>query len=332
MRTEPVAGGRNSQVWRVTAIDGQQYAAKLFFSHAGDSRNRFQTEYDAVTFMRNHDIRCIPEPLTADPEQRMILYRYIEGQRVDSDTVDAKDLQRVCDFLIRLDRLKNEPDAGCLLPASEAFFTVTDIIRNIRQRLQRLIEISGDRAHDVDLKPFLDKTVLPFFNQVTERVNAWRIDCCPGEEKPLSASERTLSPSDFGLHNAIRKPDRRLVFLDFEYFGWDDPAKLIIDFVLHPAMALTHSLKRRFVASMIRHFNNTDRLKRRIDLLYPLFGIKWSLILLNEFVPAEAKRRDFAGAAEKRPETTVLTEQLQKAKQLIHTIIQKHETGYSLVG
>ena len=38
-------------------------------------------------------------------------------------------------------------------------------------------------------------------------------------------TQRTLSPSDFGFHNALLRGGREWVFLDFEYFGWDDPGQ-----------------------------------------------------------------------------------------------------------
>ena len=38
-----------------------------------------------------------------------------------------------------------------------------------------------------------------------------------------------ISPSDFGFHNALRT-NTGPVFFDFEFSGWDDPAKTIIDF------------------------------------------------------------------------------------------------------
>ena len=52
-------------------------------------------------------------------------------------------------------------------------------------------------------------------------------------ETELAPQHRCLSPSDFGFHNALLRgrpgvPGARdWVFLDFEYFGWDDPAKTV---------------------------------------------------------------------------------------------------------
>ena len=42
-----------------------------------------------------------------------------------------------------------------------------------------------------------------------------------------------LSPSDFGFHN-ILSHHNNLYYIDFEYAGWDDPYKLIADFILNP--------------------------------------------------------------------------------------------------
>ena len=328
---EQISGGRNSQVWMITGIDGQRYAAKRFFTNVGDPRNRFRTEYDALAFMQKNDIECIPHPLAADSEENLIVYDYIDGQRVDSGTVDKADLQTLCGFLMRLDGLKYEPDAEMLPPASEAYFTISDIIRNIRERLNRLIAAGNPSGYDIGLEPFLEQTVLPFFNHIIDCSTGWLTENNPDGHRPLPHVERTLSPSDCGFHNAVRLADRSLVFLDFEYFGWDDPAKLIIDFVLHPGMTLTNALKKIFMESMTSYFDGSGALKHRIELLYPLFGIKWSLILLNEFVPEEAARREFAGGFGKIRKESVLNEQLRKAKSMIHTIMENHDKGYLLV-
>ena len=76
----------------------------------------------------------------------------------------------------------------------------------------------------------------------------------------LPQEQRSLVPSDFGFHNALRRPDGTLAFFDFEYFGWDDPVKLTADVLLH--------------------------------------GLRWALIVLNEFLPDCWRRRVMAGARE----------------------------------
>ena len=57
-----------------------------------------------------------------------------------------------------------------------------------------------------------------------------------------------MSPSDFGFHNALATPGGRLVFIDFEYAGWDDPAKLANDFFCQPAVPVDARFYDDFVA------------------------------------------------------------------------------------
>ena len=49
------------------------------------------------------------------------------------------------------------------------------------------------------------------------------------------------------LNALLAASDKKLRFLDFEYAGWDDPAKLIGDFFCQPAIPAPHSEFERFV-------------------------------------------------------------------------------------
>ena len=70
---------------------------------------------------------------------------------------------------------------------------------------------------------------------------------------------RALSPSDFGLHNAMRDEDGRLRFIDFEYFGWDDPVKLVSDTALHPGSELPGSSAKRLIATALARIRSPGR-------------------------------------------------------------------------
>ena len=65
---------------------------------------------------------------------------------------------------------------------------------------------------------------------------------------------QVFSPSDFGFHNTILEDDGDLKFLDFEYFGRDDPAKLMADFIWHPGMNLNNSQKTQWLKGIITIF------------------------------------------------------------------------------
>jgi hypothetical protein len=113
--------------------------------------------------------------------------------------------------------------------------------------------------------------------------------------EPLPSGARCISPSDFGFHNSIVKTDGALVFLDFEYAGWDDPAKMVCDFFCQPAVPVPTREFERFSIDVARAVGASSNLfSARCHLLLPLYRVKWCGIMLNEFVRADRGRRAFA--------------------------------------
>jgi hypothetical protein len=122
----------------------------------------------------------------------------------------------------------------------------------------------------------------------------------------------------------LRLHDGTIVFLDFEYFGWDDPAKMVSDFLLHPAMELDDRLRRRFLRGVAEGFYGYPELAGRIQALYPVFGLKWCLILLNEFATEHLQRRVFASDVPLDPEE-VRSEQLSKSRHMLQRVLDEYQ-------
>ncbi|EMO63646.1 hypothetical protein LEP1GSC133_0031, partial [Leptospira borgpetersenii serovar Pomona str. 200901868] len=72
-----------------------------------------------------------------------------------------------------------------------------------------------------------------------------------------------------------------LFFLDFEYFGWDDPVKLIVDVSFHPAMNLQEDERNYWKNGMFSIFG--DFLEKKYEVTWAMYSLCWCLILLNEF-------------------------------------------------
>ena len=107
----------------------------------------------------------------------------------------------------------------------------------------------------------------------------------------LPRNKQTLSSSDFGFHNCVKASDGSLTFLDFDYFGRDDPVKLTADFIWHPAMNLSAELKEKWQKAMMVLFSHDNQYGSRLNAAMPLYGLRWAMIVLNEFLPDFAKRR-----------------------------------------
>ena len=301
---EWIGGGGNSRIYKLPG----SHAGKVYFGQRRHDRNRLEVEFNALQFLWNHGVRCIPKPIAADPQTGHAIYEFIEGTKLSGADVIEADIDAAVEFLALLKRLTSEPDAATLPPAAEACFSVPSIVDNLQARLARVASVPA-------LHEFLNNQFRPVLKRVTERLPA---------EPELALEQRTLSPSDFGFHNALRRPDGKLVFLDLEYFGWDDPAKMISDFLLHPALELPEPLKRRFAAGLYRRFDTNKSLAKRVETVYPLFGLKWCLIMLNEFVPEDWQRRGFASGGN-LDRVTAQTRQLDKARRMLARIEREYE-------
>jgi len=160
------------------------------------------------------------------------------------------------------------------------------------------------------LDHFLEGKFIPYYKSALD--NSHRDDVLPQKY-------RILSPSDIGFHNILEDGEGKLVFLDFEYFGWDDPAKLASDFLVHPKTFDSQVLKRRFVEKMTSILKDDSDFPDRFRIQYPLYALKWCLIMLNEFLPENYLRRVFAGK-ERIDRKKICEEQLIKANALFDRI------------
>ena len=326
--SERVGGGKNSQVYHLTCDAGGQtmeYAIKRYFRHSADARDRLGVEYAALHFMAENGISCVPRPLTVDRDGGYAVYEYIRGEKICAESILPAEIDEAVAFLSRLEEIKGQTDSAIFEGASEACFSIQAIVDNVENRLARLTAVQEQGTSYDALRAFLTKDFQPAFREILE----WCADYA--NRKRISFSEdippekRTLSPSDFGFHNALRR-DGKMVFLDFEYFGWDDPAKMLVDFLLHPAlpMQISDELRKRYIGGLLKHFAADYELVHRTRIVYPLFGLKWIMIILNEFLTADYMRRQFAqeGFQDK---DRLQSEQLIKAKHWLKKIQSEYK-------
>lgn len=307
---EPMDGGGNSRVLKVTATDGSRFAAKVYPGPTADGQDRLAVEFTALKFLRKHGVECVPKSVVSDAGKQCAVFEYIKGSKIALQGATQEDINQATRFLARLDDIKNDSEARRLPNASEACFSVQAIIDNLGSRLARL---EGTEASD-----FLTSEFTPVFKSTVNWCKAKTAEAGKSTDIELALKNRTLSPSDFGFHNAIRNANGDLVFLDFEYFGWDDPAKMVSDFLLHPAMDLSPALKASFVTNLT---GDDPALMERLETVFPLFGLKWCLILLNAFLPQYRLQRSFddSGLA------GTLERQLEKSRLMLSNVEREYD-------
>jgi phosphotransferase family enzyme len=306
LSVDRIGSGRNSRVFRVALAD-RRVVVKFYRRDAGDTRDRLATEFGALRFLWDNGVRVVPRAIADDRSHYCAIYEYIDGDLPDPPSVTDRDVDALVGFLAELQPLRPKADAAGVGIASEASFSLAAVADHVKARADRLRK-NADKEQA--LRRWFDQAFDPLFATVRSWYRAAAADAGQPVDDEIEAARRTLSPSDFGFHNAIRRDDGSLAFVDLEYFGWDDPAKTLVDFLLHPGMELPETVKKRFADRFLRAFAFVPGLANRARIVYPLFGLKWCLILLNDFLPDRAT----TASAEVR------ATQLQKAGALVDRI------------
>jgi hypothetical protein len=301
----PVKAGGNNKVTRVDA-GGTSYLLKQYFQHPDDPRDRLGAEYSFVSFAWDRGVRSVPKPLAADPQNRLGLYEFIQGEKIAPGAVENDAVSQAADFFCEVNRHRRESGAQDLPLASEACFSVADHLACVERRISRLSNTPG-----------LETSAAAFVRD--DLVPKWR-DVKADGKNVLRPEERCLSPSDFGFHNAILEGNGRFRFIDFEYAGWDDPAKLICDFFCQPQVPVPLEHFRRFAIRAASVAEQATACVERAALLLPIYQIKWCCIMLNDFLPVGRERRSFAGQAADREDHRL--RQLDKARRALERLDQ----------
>ena len=306
-KIEKISGGGNSRIYRIITDNGKLYALKHYPDRHIDARPRSKIEYNAVRLLHQHNITNVPKAVEKDEDLNIGVYEWIAGKPITDPTVD--DFEQTIYFVQKLHSLSKNIDGNDINPASEACLSAKDIIGQIINRLSILETISENYP---ELSIFLEQTFEPLWIKVKdENYNLWPIE---SRENSLPREKQTLSPSDFGFHNAIRQVDDEVIFIDFDYFGWDDPVKLTADFLWHPAMKLNPELTAKWKKAMLAIFSSDPAFEPRLNAAMPLYGLRWAMIVLNEFLPKFAERRKNAREAESYDLDKSREHQLKKAK------------------
>jgi len=275
-----VSGGANSRAWRIESSEGTFFLKEYYQGGEGE-RDRGASERAFYQVAGDCASDQVPQPLAWAPDNRAGVFRWVEGHKLAASEITADHLEQTFKFFARLNR-PPLPPADALPEAAETATSVGGHLQIVENRVRRLAELSGEAGD------FVRKEVLGLWEKIREST---RIHGALG-------GARCVSPSDFGFHNALLGKDGRLKFFDFEYGGWDDPAKMAADFVGQPRIPPPPGTRERLARLLGELFPGDATAVRRFQLLEPVYRIKWICIILNEFLPAKGQIRDFARGPE----------------------------------
>ena len=308
---ETLPGGANNRVYRIDNGDSS-YLLKAYFRHPQDPRDRQGNEFSFSKYAWAHGIHSIPEPLASDPENHICLYQFIPGRKLKPEEVTEERIREALNFYLELNQFRENPSGQMLADGSEASFSFEQHFHCVQRRIERLSQIETDTPVGREADTFIRGELLETWKRVEAAAHRMAgtvgLDC----KKEIKAEDRRISPSDFGFHNAILTPENNLRFIDFEYAGWDDPAKMVCDFFCQPAVPVPADFYKIVADAVSNDLSSTEVHRQRMDLLLPVYQVKWCCILLNEFLPVDNERRRFASGQTESEQHKIT--QLEKAR------------------
>lgn len=308
-RLEPIEGGANNRVYRVETPSGPALL-KAYFRHPADPRDRLGTEFGFLAFAWDNGVRSVPRPLARDDGEGLGLYEWIEGRRLAETDVGLEAVQAAAALSEEVNRHRERPEAARLGPASEACFTLAAHLALVDRRLERLTAVE-----EPEVRAFAVDELGRFWSRARADLLAAAAARGVDPRRELSPADRCLSPGDFGFHNALARPSGEISFLDFEYAGWDDPAKMIANFFCMPELGAGMEHWEVFAAGALAAHGGSEAAEERARLVLPAHRARWACILLNEFLPTEGERRRFAFGAQEAERRKA--EQLAKARRAL---------------
>ncbi|MBM3208384.1 MAG: hypothetical protein FJZ57_07285 [Chlamydiae bacterium] len=304
----PLLGGGNNRIY-IIENDKDRFILKHYFQHQNDKRNRLKNEYLFLEYCKNIQLNLVPVPLHFNEKNNIALYSFIGGRQAIQNDVNENTIKVVCEFYKHLNIQKHL--GSHLSPASEACFKYSDYVKIIENRIQSFGDFHEETSLDKDVLNFLTSEFSSTWNKVKQKFLV---------DGNLSINtdffdDVCISPSDFGFHNTLIDTGSTR-FIDFEYAGWDDPAKTICDFFLQPKIPVDKEYFKVISESFAQSSKQPENLLQRVKKVQPICQLKWVLILLNGFSKVGRNRRDFSSAHN----ISALENQLIKAKDLLNTI------------
>lgn len=254
-----VTNGVNSNVY----IIDKKFVLK-FYRTDNNIPTRLQREVYALELFSKNSIHNVPQVIGYSEKLNCSLLTLLEGHRISefrSELIDQFE-----DFYKSILNL-NENKSNINFLSIDSCLELKDLILQVEDRIFKL-ESEQDKYLDNTLHILKDMFYITY-----SRVN----------EKYYNSLSPEFSVVDFGINNVILN-NTKLSFIDFEFFGIDNPIHLISDCIAHPANNLVLEDQLILSNKLCNCHKNAEEIKFAFNGTNILFDIKWCLIMLNPFL------------------------------------------------
>jgi hypothetical protein len=253
------------------------------YPEADGDRDAQELETRHIAALRKVGIDQVPEPVWQS--DRWAMFRFVEGVRPTGTNADRAQIAR---FLTQLDQSGALLAKADLSMAIDARLKLEDYGSAVNKLWNKVFKAAQAKYSDIMLWMMTD---LEQMRQ--DNINHFYLWCKRerwDRQAELAPKERVFSPSDFGLHNTLRKPGGQLIFLDFEDSGWDDPAKLMADFFHNFENDLPIAAKLEVLDHFAKNRDWNPKFIQRFWAVADIVAVEWILRTLYLIDPTEKQR------------------------------------------
>ena len=248
-----IEGGRNSNIYKI-AGEKQVYALKIYPESKG--RERIRRESYIYKIADKCLSKYTPRMIRESIEENWMLFSWINADRAKIFTLN--DISHICNFLEEINNTSKVTEEKTINAADACFARETTIIESIA--VYANILNNSKRC----ISRLNDKKVRSHWKEIDK--------------------QKIISPSDMGVHNTLRV-NKGVKFIDFEYAGYDDLAKLVCDIVIHPEYKLNKKKEDYLINEIAKKGLTADEawIKRYEDIKETRVCI-WQTIMLRQYI------------------------------------------------
>jgi hypothetical protein len=280
-----LSGGINNQVFRCeNSIN--KWVIKGYEPSKPWKRDNMKAEIEFLRYTYQVARDFTPKLIHADTERRCVILEHIEGSQFLPGQIPTEErVEDAIKFIRCLNANHQAAEEILTMRAAEGFLSLKEHLNNVRERLEKLESNHLEKKHRKKAAQIIESLSIDF-EQTKERtlelIKNGKV------ENKIRSEWLRVSPSDFGFHNAIHTKTGTK-FFDFEFSGWDDPAKAVTDFILQPRIPV-HCKPAILLEAFRDHTKKKEGEYNRLPILALILRLKWLCIILSVLMPEKIDR------------------------------------------
>lgn len=313
LRIARLSGGANNLVF-LGDDSVRRLILKVYPQAGAEGERRFRAESEFLALAGEAAPTLVAKVLATDRGLRAVALEELIGAPVSEHMPPtAQDVAAAARLLTLINQDQALAKARVTSTAADGFRTLTEHRRDIERRVSELTIDHLTAPERADATALIAETRQAFDRAsqgLDDALNSKAID------DRLDDAFLCVSPSDFGFHNAVRTTSG-VKFFDFEFAGWDDPTKCLIDFFLQPRIP-TPVAHETTIESALATCIPVGLLQRRAAALRPLLAVKWLTIVLAVLRPN--RLADMLAVRGEASRDILIAERLIRARRILSKV------------